>query len=80
MTDILRDDDFDSNKIPDKWDYFEAMDRCSMIMSHICGALTNHHGLHKDEAEKAQLAVDLIMDIYRACGRNFDFCQENENK
>jgi len=63
--DILRDENFDSSIVPDKWYYFEAMDRCNIIMSHITEALCNHPALEIDEAKMAQDAINSIMEIYQ---------------
>jgi len=67
--DILRDENFDSTIVPDKWYYFEVMDRSHMLMSHISEAYCNHPGLDEEHARKAQQALDIIMEIYQYAGR-----------
>lgn len=68
--DILRDENFDSTIVPDKWYYFEIMDRSHMLMNHIYEAYCNHPGLDEEHARKAQQALDIIMEIYQYAGRN----------
>jgi hypothetical protein len=65
----LRDENFDPTKIPDKWYYFEAMDRAHMLMQHIDQALCNHPALDDEHAVKAAQAQALIMEIYQYAGR-----------
>ncbi len=75
--DILRDSNFEPELVPDKWYYFEVMDRASMLLNHIDAAFCNHPGLDEEHARKAQQAIDLIMEIYQYAARSMD---EQEDK
>lgn len=77
---ILRDSNFDPTVMPDKWYYFEAMDRASMVMNHINDAFNNHPGLDEEHARKAQEAIDCIMEIYQYAARKLDEETKDESK
>ena len=66
---VLRDDDYDASIAPTKWHYFEALDRCHMVMVHLTEALCNHPALTEEEAELAETAMDNLMEIYQRLGR-----------
>ena len=69
---LLRDENYDPSIKPDKWYYFEALDRCSMLMTYITDALCNHPALSDVDAKHAQDAVMSIMEIYQNMGCKLD--------
>lgn len=67
------------NEIPDKWNYFEVMDRAYILCSQIDTALTNHPGLDKEHNEMVEKASELIGEIYQWAGRKLDEVTKNES-
>jgi len=73
---LFRDQDFDSTKVPDQFDYFEAMDRTSVLLNHLSDALYNHVGLSEVEAREAQVAHQALFNLYQSLGVKFFAEQE----
>jgi hypothetical protein len=70
--DLLRSENFDGTIVPDKWYYFEIMDRTHMLCNHIETALGDHPGLDEEHAAMALQASMLIGEIYQWAGRKMD--------
>lgn len=68
MGDLYRDEDFDSLRNPTEWDYFEAMDRTSVIMTMFEHSIYNHVGLDTNEAELAREISDKLFQLYQSLG------------
>ena len=68
VNDLFRDDNFDTTIIPDKWYYFEVLDRSHILANHLENALFNHPGLDEEYSRKAQQAMSLIREIYQYAG------------
>jgi len=78
---ILRDEDFDSTKVPTKWDYFEAMDRTSIVFTQLDSLLHNHPGLDEEQAKMAYQAFKLLFDVYQIAGTKFfEFTKDEDDK
>jgi len=77
MDDFLRDEEFE-DKIPTKYDLFEAMDRSSCLMRQVEDSLHNHPGLNEDQARKASQAFSLLFDIYQVAGARFFEMTKND--
>ena len=73
---LFRDQDFESDKVPDQFDIFEAMDRASIVLSHLNDALYNHIGLNEEEARLANTAHKALFDLYQSLGNKFFTEQE----
>jgi hypothetical protein len=69
MEDLFRDDEFDKDKVPDQWHYFEVMDRTHILLAHITEALYNHPGLDEENSAKVSKAADLLSEVYQWAGQ-----------
>lgn len=67
---LFRDNLYEESKVPDKWDYFEIMDRSSMLLVQLEAAYLNHPGLDAAHARKAQVAFDILNDLYQYAGQH----------
>ncbi|HEY6437595.1 MAG TPA: hypothetical protein VIY47_13465 [Ignavibacteriaceae bacterium] len=77
---IFRDEDFDSEKVLTKYDYFEAMDRTYIVFRQLDDLLYNHQGFSVEQARMAQQAFELLFEIYQQAGRKFfDFTENDKN-
>jgi hypothetical protein len=70
--DLLRSENFDKDVVPDKWFYFEIMDRAHMLCNQIDTAFTDHPGLDEEHSAMAMKASELIGEIYQWAGRELD--------
>ena len=67
--DLLRSEEFDKDVVPDKWFYFEVMDRTHILCNHIEVALGDHPGLDEEHSAMALQASELLAEIYQWAGR-----------
>ena len=67
--DLLRSENFDKDVVPDKWLYFEIMDRTHILCNHIEVALGDHPGLDEEHSAMALRASELLAEIYQWAGR-----------
>ncbi len=66
--DLLRSENFDETVIPDKWLYFEVMDRTHILCTQLESALGDHPGLDEEHAAMALRASELLAEIYQWAG------------
>lgn len=66
--DLLRSEDFDNTVVPDKFLYFEVMDRTHILCNHIEAALGDHPGLDEEHSAMALQASELLAEIYQWAG------------
>jgi hypothetical protein len=77
--DILRDEHFDPTVVPTKWDYFEVMDRTSVLMNQVSETLNNHPGFDEEQAKMAYQAFKILFDLYQTAGAKFfEFTKDEE--
>lgn len=77
--DLLRSEEFDKDVVPDKWFYFEIMDRAHMLCNHIETAFSDHPGLDEEHSAMALQASELIGEIYQWAGRELDKVTKDES-
>lgn len=77
--DLLRSEEFDKDVVPDKWLYFEIMDRAHMLCNHIDTAFMDHPGLDEEHSAMASQAIQLIGEIYQWAGRELDKVTKDES-
>lgn len=78
---IFRDEDFDSEKVLTKYDYFEAMDRTYVVFKELDDLLYNHQCFSVEQAKMAQQAFSLLFKIYKHAGaRFFEFTKDEDDK
>lgn len=75
----MRNEEFDETIVPDKWLYFELMDRSHILCNHMDTAFFNHPGLDAEHAKMASDATALIAEIYQWAGTKLSEVTVNES-
>ena len=76
---LFRDEEFETDRVANEFDLFEAMDRASQVFEHLERALYNHPGLDEEQAHMADQAFGLLFEIYQRAGAKFFDTQENKD-
>jgi hypothetical protein len=76
---LLRTEDFDKTVVPDKWFYFEIMDRAHILLTHLDAAFSDHPGLDEEHSAMALQASELIGEIYQWAGHKLEEVTKDES-